>query len=85
MKLQATARTGAAIVVSGRGPNLHTPVSADGVLLLREFPDVIVQLQRSDGPGCWESVFTSPAVRNRRTVFVDTYSLKGIYKMDLTD
>jgi hypothetical protein len=72
LTLQATGNTGASIVVSGRGPNLHTPVSADGVFLLREFPQVIVQLQRSDSPNCWEAVFTSPPSRDTRWAFVDT-------------
>ena len=67
-----TGRTGALITVSGGGSNLHVPISADGVLLLREFPQVIAQLQRSDSPDCWEAVFTSPATRNTRWVFADT-------------
>lgn len=72
LTLQATGNTGASIVVSGRGPNLHTPVSADGVFLLREFPQVIVQLQRGDSLNCWEAVFTSPPSRDTRWAFVDT-------------
>jgi len=73
MTLQATAgRTGASIHVSGGGSNLHMPVSADGVFLLREFPEVIVQLQRNDSPDCWEAVFTSPPVRDTRWGFADT-------------
>ncbi len=71
MTLQA-GHTGASIAVSGRGSNLHMPVAADGLFLLREFPEVIVQLQRSDSPTCWEAVFTSPATRNTRRVFADT-------------
>jgi len=71
MTLKPSASTGAAIVVSGRGPNLHTPVSADGIYLLREFPRVIVQLQRSDSPSCWEAVFPGPPVRDTRLGFAD--------------
>ena len=46
-------------------------MSADGIFLLREFPDVIVQLQRSDSLDCWEAVFTTPAIRDARWVFAD--------------
>lgn len=73
MTLQATAgRTAASIHVTGGGSNLHMPVSADGVFLLREFPEVIVQLQRNDSPDCWEAVFTSPPARDTRWAFADT-------------
>jgi hypothetical protein len=72
LSLQATGTTGASIMVAGRGSNLHTPVSADGVYLLREFPEVIVQLQRSDSLSCWEAVFTGPPIRDTRSLFVDT-------------
>ena len=65
-------RIGAAITVSGRGSNLHLPVSADGLSLLHASPEVIVQLQRSDGPDCWEAVFTNPPSRDTRWVFTDT-------------
>jgi hypothetical protein len=72
LTLQASRGTGAAITVSGRGTNLRRPVSADGIFLLREFPEVVVQLQRSDSPTCWEAVFTRPAIRNTRWTFTDT-------------
>ena len=71
MTLQA-GKTGAHIGASGRGRNLHMPASVDGNSLLREFPEVIVQVQRSDSPTCWEAVFTSPATRSTRGVFADT-------------
>ena len=73
MTLRATAgRVGALVAVSGGGGNLHLAVPADAGVLLRESPEVIVQLQRSDGPDCWEAVFTSPATRYTRGVFADT-------------
>jgi len=72
MTLRATAgRIGAAITVNGRGSNLHLPVSSDGITLLRESPAVIVQVQRSDAPDCWETVVTSPPTRGTRFVFSD--------------
>ncbi len=64
--------SGASIVVNGGGANLHLPVSVDGIFLLREFPEVIVQLQRGDSASCWEAVFTSPADHNTRSVFSDS-------------
>ena len=71
--LQPTAgRTEARITLSGRGSNLRIPLSADGIFLLPEFPEVIVQLQRSDSADCWESVFTSPPIRDTQSVFTDT-------------
>lgn len=42
------------------------------IFLLREFPEVIVQLQRSDSPDCWEAVFTDPPNHDTRWVFADT-------------
>jgi len=72
MTLRADGSTGTTISVNGRGANLHPPVSADGVFLLREFPQVIVQLQRSDSPACWEAVFTGPPMRDTRWVFADS-------------
>ena len=64
--------TAAAIAVTGRGANLRVPASTDGIFLLREFPAVIVQLQRGDSPDCWEAVFTTPAMRDTRWAFADT-------------
>ena len=61
----------ASIVVSGRGPNLRLPTSADGASLLSESPTVVVQVQRSDHPTCWEAVFTSPPVHDTRWTFID--------------
>jgi len=72
MTLRASGGSGASITVRARGSNLHLPVSADGIYLLREFPEVIVQLQRNDTPGCWEAVFTNPAIHNTQRTFVDS-------------
>jgi hypothetical protein len=70
-RLQASRNGTPYIIVRGRGQNLGMPVSADGLFLLRQFPQVIVQLQRSDAPACWEAVFKSPAIHNSPRVFVD--------------
>ncbi len=72
MTLRPSSGAGAAIVVNGRGANLHLPAPATGSLLLREFPQVIVQLQRSDSAACWEATFTAPPVHDTLRVFVDT-------------
>jgi hypothetical protein len=61
----------ASVVVSGNGPNLHLPAPPDGDSLLRESPQVIVQLQRSDQPACWEAVFAGPPIHDTGSTFVD--------------
>ncbi|MDX2166146.1 MAG: hypothetical protein SF182_03760, partial [Deltaproteobacteria bacterium] len=64
-------RKAASIIVSGHGPHLRLPTPADAASLLRASPQVIVQLQRSDAPACWEAVFTAPARSNSAHRFED--------------
>jgi hypothetical protein len=52
------------IVAVGRGVNLAIPD------LPLEAP-VIAQLIKSDGPECWESVYSAPAIKNTTKLFKD--------------
>jgi len=72
MRIKASTRTVAAISVAGRGVNLLLPPPVSGTAFLNDNPQVIVQLQRDDDPGCWEEDFPAPAIRNNAKAFRDT-------------
>ena len=56
----------AKIVVTGKGANLRVPT-----LPLQQQTRVIVQLVKSDGGACWESVYPAPASKNTTDQFKD--------------
>ncbi|MBI3782799.1 MAG: YncE family protein [Deltaproteobacteria bacterium] len=68
--LKATGRTRAQIVVGGKGINLPMPTPGASTLFAQN-PKVTVQLQKTDGPECWEAAFFAPAQRNAPTLFKD--------------
>lgn len=52
------------LVLRARGPNVPFPT-----LPLAE--PVLAQLLRSDGPECWEAMYSSPAIKNTNQVYKD--------------
>ncbi len=72
ISLNATGRRSASARVIGRGLNLLLPAPANPGFLHQD-TRVIVQLQKSDGPECWEVSYTAPAQRNMLRFFRDRY------------
>jgi len=62
--LRSTAPPLSDIVMRARGENIVFPT------LPLELP-VRVQAIRSDGPTCWETVYSAPALKNRSDLFMD--------------
>lgn len=58
------AKTRAQIVVKGKGINLGMP-------MLPLTHPVIAQLTKSDGPECWEAVYSAPAIKSSSRQFKD--------------
>ncbi len=61
----------AKLFVTGKGPNLHLPTPVGSSLLTLD-STVTVQVVRSDGAVCWESVYPAPAKRNLLPIFSAT-------------
>lgn len=59
----------ASIIMVGKGLALPLPVPLSPTQFLNQAPAVIVQLQKSDGPPCWEASYTASARRNTGTWF----------------
>ncbi|MBI3784724.1 MAG: hypothetical protein HY270_15130 [Deltaproteobacteria bacterium] len=71
LKAEVPGKSKAKIVVRGKGPNLPMPAPAGSTLLLQD-TNVVVQLVKSDGGVCWESVYPAAAKKSALAVFKDT-------------
>jgi hypothetical protein len=60
-------------LVKGRGAHLPLPGPALAGQYLRQNPQVIAQLVKSDGGVCWEARYTPPASLNSATHFTDQF------------
>jgi len=52
------------VQVQGKGASLSLPTPVSSTKVLNQDPAVIVQLQRTDAPGCWSSTFDGSSTKN---------------------